>query len=127
MRIIAAGSTWLLIALIATGSLSLAGSDAIRTMAGITMHLNHFPSDADKAALQSIIDSDDASEEEASIAMALMNLEHKVKEGDAKRLADIVEDDQADDAAKELAGILLKVNHAPSDADKAMLAEMAGE
>ena len=99
MRNIPIGPTWLLLGLVATGSLALADSDAIRSMARITMNLNHFPSDADKEALKSIVDSDDSSEEEASIAMALMNLQHKVGEADAERLADIVDDDSVVDVA----------------------------
>jgi len=105
---------------------ALAESAAIRTMAGITMGLQHFPSDADKERLTAIIESDDSTEEEASIAMALVNLQHKVGEDDAERLADIVDDDMADPDARSLAGILLGINHMASDADKAKLAALAG-
>ena len=127
MRKILTGPAWLLLALIATGSPVLAESDAIRAMASITLNLNHFPSDADKAALSAIIESDDSSEEEASIAMALMNMQHKVTERDAERLADIVDDDEADANARELAGIVLGINHSASDDDKETLAALAGE
>ncbi len=104
-----------------------AESDAIRTMARITMSLNHYPSDEDKAALKAIVDSDDSSEEEASIAMALSNMQHKVSEKDAERLADIVDDETSDAAARQLAGILLGINHAPGADDKAALAKLAGQ
>jgi hypothetical protein len=124
MRSIMKGSTWFLLSLLATGSLALADSAGIRTMAEITKNLNHFPSDADKAALKSIVDSDDSSEEEASIAMAISNIEHKVTEADAERLDDIVSDDEAGADARALAGILLTINHSPSDADKAKLETM---
>ncbi|MDH4073653.1 MAG: hypothetical protein OEV41_11180 [Gammaproteobacteria bacterium] len=127
MHNILKGPTWLLLGLVVTGSLALAESDAIRSMAKITMNLNHFPSDADKVSLKSILDSDDSSEEEASIAMALMNMQHKVGEKDAERLADIVSDDTVDADARALAGIVLGVNHAPSAEDKATLAALAGE
>lgn len=113
--------------LLMISGLALAGSDSIRTMAGITMRLQHFPSDADKEQLKAIIDSDDSTEEEASIAMALMNLQHQVAAGDAQRLHAIVEDDAADGDAKTLAEILLTIKHMPSDADKARLAALASE
>jgi len=110
--------------LLATG-LVFADSAAIRTMAKITMSLNHFPSDDDKAALKAIIDNNESSEEEAAIALALSNMQHKVTVTDAERLADIVDDPESDGSARELSGILLGVNHAPSDEDKAALAALA--
>jgi hypothetical protein len=105
----------------------LADDGAIQTMARITMSLNHFPSDGDKAELQGIIDSDDATEDEADIAMALVNFEHKVMDGDTERLADIVNDDSAGADVRKLASIVLHINHAPSDEDKAALAALTEE
>jgi len=107
--------------------LAVADSGAIQTMARITMHLNHFPSDEEKATLQGIVDSDESTEGEADIAMALANMQHKVAEKDAARLTEIVDDDSATAQERELAGILLHINHTPSDADKAKLAALAGE
>lgn len=111
-------------ALFAAGVVA-AGGHALKTMAEITMNLNHYPSDDEKATLKAIIDSDDSSEEEAAIAMALTNMQHQVTEDDAERLADIVADDAADAGARKLAGILLKINHRPSDDDKKTLAALA--
>ncbi len=110
--------------LFATG-LAIADSAAIRTMAKITMSLNHFPSDDDKAALDAIIDSDESSDDEAAIAMALSNMQHKVTEDDAERLMEIVNDEQSDASARKLAGILLSINHMPSNEDKSALATLA--
>lgn len=110
--------------LFATG-FALADDVAIKTMARITMGLNHFPSDDDKATLKGIIDSDDSSEEAADIAMAISNIEHKVVEGDTDRLEDIISDDSTDADARKLASILLRINHAPSDEDKTSLAALA--
>jgi hypothetical protein len=103
----------------------LADDAAIKTMARITMSLNHFPSDDDKAALKGIIDSDDSTEEAADIAMAIANIEHKVLEKDTDRLEDIIGDDSAGADARTLASILLRINHAPSDEDKTTLAALA--
>jgi hypothetical protein len=115
------------VALLLIAGLAIADSAATRTLARVTMNLNHFPSDEDKVALKEIIDSDDSSEEEAAIALALVNMQHKVTEKDAERLADIIDDDTSDASARKLAGILLGVNHTPSDGDKAALAALAME
>jgi oligoendopeptidase F len=110
--------------LLSTGVV-LAADGAIQTLARITMNLNHFPSDADKAELQAIIDSDDATEEEADIAMAVANFQHKVAEKDTERLTDIVNDDSSEADSRTLASILLRTNHTPSDDDKMALAALA--
>ena len=110
--------------LFATGVV-LADDGAIQTMARITESLNHFPSDDDKATLEGIINSDDTSDEEADIAMAIANIEHKVIEKDIERLSDLINDDSTGEDARKLAGILLRINHAPSDEDKATLAALA--
>ena len=103
----------------------LADDAAIKTMARITMSLNHFPSDDDKATLKGIIDSDDSTEEAADIATAIANIEHKVLEKDTDRLKGIIGDDSAGADARTLASILLRINHAPSDEDKTTLAALA--
>jgi len=103
----------------------LADDAAIKTMARITMSLNHFPSDDDKATLKGIIDSDDSTEEAADIAMAISNIQHKVTEKDTDRLEDIISDDSVGADAQKLASILLRINHTPSDEDKVTLAALA--
>jgi hypothetical protein len=105
--------------------LAVAETETIKTLAQITMNLNHYPSEEEKAILNAIIESDDSLEEEAAIAMALVNMQHTVTTADAERLADIVDDDFSDDSARKLAGILLTINHSPSDEDKAVLASLA--
>ena len=115
------------IALFFSTGVVLADDGAIQTMARITMNLNHFPSDDDKAELQGIIDSDDANEEEADIAMAIANIEHKIQEKDVERLQDIIDDDSTGANARELASILLRINHTPSDDDKAALAALTAK
>jgi hypothetical protein len=113
--------------LLLSASFVVADTEALRTLARITIDLNHYPSDEDKATLKTIIDSDDSSEEEAAIAMALSNMQHKVTAADAERLADIVADDLSDASARKLAGILLGIEHSPGEADKAALKALAGE
>ncbi|HNP63172.1 MAG TPA: hypothetical protein PKH39_04505 [Woeseiaceae bacterium] len=104
----------------------LANEAAIKTMARITMNLNHFPSDEDKATLKGIIDSDESSEEAADIALAISNMEHKVLDEDIERLQDIISDNRTAADARTLASILLRINHAASDEDKKALAALAG-
>ena len=117
--------TGISITLLCPTGVVLAADDAIQTMARITMSLNHFPSDDDKAALKGIIESDDSTDEEADIAMAIANMEHKVLEKDTERLTDIINDDSAGADVRKLAGIVLRINHAPSDEDKTALAALA--
>ena len=119
--------TGLGIAFLYSAGIVLAEDAAIQTMARITMNLNHFPTDDDKAALKGIVDSDDSSEEAADIAMALANFEHKVLEKDTERLSDIINDDSTGADARKLATILLRVNHSPSDEDKTALAALTGK
>ena len=105
----------------------VADTETIQTLARITINLDHFPSEKDLAVLKAIIDSDDSSEEEAAIAMALSNMEHQVKPADAERLADIVDDDLSDALARRLAEILLRINNSPGENDKVALAALAGK
>lgn len=107
-----------------------ADTATIQALVRITMDLDQHPTEEEKGILKAIIDSDDSSEEEAAIAMALSNMQGKVTGGDAERLQDIVDDDFSDDMARRLAGILLRTEHKPGDEDKvalAALAALAGE
>lgn len=123
-KIVLAGITFAL--LLAAGVVA-AESAAIKTMATITMNLNHYPSGDEKAVLKGIIDSDESTKEEAAIAMALSNMQHKVSDADAERLENIVNDDKAGASSRKLAGILLNINHKPGDDAKKVLAALAGE
>ena len=115
------------IALLFTAGPVVADTETIRALARIAMSLDHYPSGDDKVILKAIIDSDDSSEEEAAIAMALSNIDNKVRPADAERLADIVDDDLSDASARRLAEILLRINHSPGDDDKVELAALAEE
>ena len=110
-----------------SSELVLADDAAIKTMARITMNLNHFPSDDDKATLKGIIDNDVSTEEAADIALAISNIQHKVAEKDTVRLENIISDDSADANARKLASILLRIHHKPSADDKKALAALAAD
>jgi hypothetical protein len=100
---------------------ALAASTAVREMAGIVMNLNHYPSDAEKAGLRSIVSDKGSTEQERVIATALSNLEHKVAAGDAEKLKQVMNDMSAPAEVRDLAGIVLKISHKPSKEDKRKL------
>ena len=114
-------------ALLLVAGQAIADTATIQALVRITMDLDQHPTEEEKGILKAIIDSDDSSEEEAAIAMALSNIEHKVKPADAERLADIVDDDLSDALARRLAEILLRIDNSPGDDDKVALAALAEE
>ena len=102
-----------------------ANTDNIRYLAQVTMNLDKPLSAADKASLEAIVDSEDATDEEATIALALSHFAQAVAPGDANRLFEVIEDDLSDESARVLAGILLRLNQNPEADDAATLAELA--
>ena len=102
-----------------------ASTDNIRYLAQVTMNLDKPLSDADKASLEAIVDSEDATDEEATIALALSHFDQAVAPGDANRLFEVIDDDLSDESARVLAGILLRLNQNPEADDAATLAELA--
>ena len=103
---------------------ALAASAAVREMAGIMMHLEHYPSDAEKAKLKAIVADKGSTEQERVIATAITNLKHKVAAGDADKLKKVAADTSAPAEVRDLASIVLNVNHMASDADKGKLQMM---
>src|SRR5437762_8252449 len=56
-----------------------AESKAVQTMAGILLHLQHYPTDADKQSLKQIIEDKSATKDERTVAQALMDVQHTVR------------------------------------------------
>ena len=108
-------------------SFAFADSAAIRTMADVTMNLNHFPSDSDKQKLSAITSSADSSKSELAVATAIMNIEHHVTDADKKMLNSIIGDESAPADLRALAGILVSMNHRPSESDVAELATIVAD
>jgi len=102
-----------------------ADTAAIRTMADITMNLNHFPSDADKKMLAAITDSDDSSESEIAVATAISNIKHKVGTSDKEKLNSIIEDESTPTELRTVASVLISINHTPTKSDKERLKKIA--
>ncbi len=103
---------------------ALAASAAVKEMAGIVMHLEHYPSDAGKVKLKGIVDNKGSTEQERVLATAIVNLQHKAAVEDVDKLKKVMGDAAAPAEVKELAGILLNINHKPSAADKTKLEQM---
>jgi hypothetical protein len=101
-----------------------AASPAVREMAGIMMHLNHYPSDAEKDRLKVIAADAGSTGQERVIATAIQNLEHQVAAADAAKLKQVAGDMSASTEVRELASIVLSINHRPSGADKKKLKMM---
>ncbi len=98
-----------------------AESKAVQTMAAILMHLQHFPTDADKQSLEQITEDKSATRDERAVAQALMNVKHTVAAADKPKLEAIVKNDKASSSVRTLAGIILSLSHMPSESDKERL------
>lgn len=98
-----------------------AESKAVQTMAAILLHLQHFPSDADKQSLKQITDDKSATADERTVAQALIDVQHTVAAADRPKLEAIVNDGKAANSVKTLASILLNLKHMPSEGDKEKL------
>jgi len=102
-------------------SMAQAQGDAIGTMAGIVMHLNHYPSEDEKEELAGIIRDKHTTTGENVLAGSLMRMRHQVDAADAARLRALVADSKASGRERTLADILLGISHHPSAADRQRL------
>lgn len=117
---------FLLSALLMFTAAPVFADSAIQQMAGITLHLHHYPSDAEKQTLRGIADDASATAGERALATALMNMEHKVGGADRQKLQELLQSDATPAAERTLAGVLLGINHKPSAADTEKLRPLAG-
>jgi len=104
---------------------ALAGGSAISTMAGIIMHLNHYPGSSEKQTLTNIIHDDHATAGEKALAGALMRMQHSVKGHDVDTLRSLASDKQASHDERKLADILLGISHHPSSSDMQRLQSLS--
>jgi hypothetical protein len=102
-----------------------AESKAVQTMASILLHLQHFPTDADKQSLKQITADKSATQDERTVAQALMDVQHTVAAADKPKLEAIVGDAKASSSVKTLASIILNLKHMPSESDKEKLKALA--
>ncbi len=109
------------VVLFATLQVATAQESAISTMAGIVLHLNHYPSADEKKVLSGIAADTHATAGEKVLAGALARMQHSVGGADATALRALSADTHAGKNARVLADVLLGISHHPSDADKARL------
>lgn len=94
---------------------------AVKTIAKILSHVNHFPSAAEKKTLQKIADDSQSSAHVRTIANTMIHMQHSVSSGDKAKLKKIANDGQADDDVRQIASILINFSHQPSRSDKKKL------
>ena len=109
--------------LLLAAQMTFSASDAVKTMAGIMMKLNHYPSDAEKGTLEGIVKGG-ASAAEKTCATAMINLQHSATADDKKKLGALIKDDATDGPVRALAKIIMNLNHKPSADDKKVLKEL---
>ena len=103
---------------------ALAASAAVREMASILVHLEHYPSAEDKVKLNGIAENKSSTKQEQVLATSISNLKHQVADGDKDNLKHVMDDAAAPIEVRELASITLNIRHFPSAADKAKLEQM---
>jgi len=99
-------------------------SAAVKTIAGVLVGLNHFPSAEDKAALAAIAADESNGMAVRALANAVANIQHAATAEDKAAMKQIVASDMADSQSKSLAQIVLGINHVPSAEAKASLQAM---
>jgi len=103
---------------ILTLSPAQAADSNISSMAGIVMHLKHYPNGNEKEQLAAIVSDQQTTAGEKALASALKNMQHKVSGSDANALQQLQSDPSASNQERELATILLGIAHSPSTQDK---------
>jgi len=98
-----------------------AHESALSTMAGMVMHLNHYPSADEKSMLAGIAADAHATAGEKLLAGALSRMQHQVGGTDTDALRALSADKHASKDERTLAGILLGISHHASGADKEQL------
>ena len=99
-------------------------ASAQKTIAGVLHNLNHFPSDADKAALMAITEDESVGQGYRALAGAVANISHAATAEGKEVTARIMAAAQAPADLKTLAGIVASINHTASAEAKATLAAM---
>ena len=113
-----------LLGLLLSVQTALAASVAVQEMAGVLVHLEHFPSDAEKTKLKGIVDNKSSTEQERVLATAISNLKHKATAEDKDKLKHLMDDTTTPAEVRELAGVVLNISHMPSAEDKGKLEKL---
>jgi hypothetical protein len=126
MRYLATFISVLLVAsVVAARPVAAQQRDAVKTMAGILLTVNHFPDDAQKKTLQDLAAQSTTTASEKVLIAALVGLQHSVPAADKPKLQAIAEDERAPESVRSLATILGRFLHMASDEDKATLEKLS--
>lgn len=96
---------------------------ALKQIADIVASINHFPSDADKAALAEIAANQNYPEGLRNMATTVANISHAATAEGKQMMADVQANTAAPESARALAGVIASINHMASDEAKATLAQ----
>src|SRR5437879_1662832 len=116
---------WVVLSLGVVATVTNAAEKAVQTMATILLHLQHFPTDADKQLLRQITEDKSTTKDERTVAQALMEVRHTAAAADKPKLEAIVKDDKAAGSVRTLASIILNLKHMPSESEKEKLKALA--
>jgi hypothetical protein len=97
---------------------------ALKEIANIVVSINHFPSDADKAALAKISGNEDYPQGIRDMATTVSNIEHAANDAGKAAMARIQASDQAPASAKALAGMITNFNHMLNAEAKMTMAQL---
>lgn len=97
---------------------------AAKSIAGVLVNLNHFPSAEDKATLKAISEDEGTGPAFRAVALAVHNIQHAATAEDKANMAQVIASDMAEPEAKQLAEIVAGINHMPSADAKTALQAM---
>jgi hypothetical protein len=83
----------------------------IGSMAGILLEMNHFPNEAQTAALQAIMADSQVDASVRVIAKAIRSIKHQATAQDKQVLSAIAADDKKSAGTRTLAGVVINFNH----------------
>ena len=122
-RILKTLSLVALLGLFSQNALAQDAGAALKQISDIVASLNHFPSDADKAALAEISANESLPQGLRNMADTVANISHAASAEGKAAMASIQANDAAPEGAKALAGVIANLNHVASDDAKATLAQ----
>lgn len=100
-------------------------SKAVKTIAGILMTVNHFPSDDQKKTLTALAAESTTTADEKVLIQALVGMQHSINAADKPKVEEVLKDPKASEGVKTIAGILDKFLHTASAADKETLKKLS--
>jgi len=100
-------------------------SKAVKTIAGILMTVNHFPSDDQKKTLTALAAESTTTADEKVLIQAVLSMQHSISAADKPKVEAVMKSTTAPAGVKSLATILDHFLHMANAADKATLGKLA--